>query len=142
MQTRFFRLAEQVAHKSTHRVKIGAVLVRKGQVLNVGYNQVGKTHPKYDWFLHAELDVCLGMHRHDLSGATVYLFRRNRLGVVLNCQPCGTCQTVLKELGIRTVYFTSGNRAIEIPTTRIGNLSSPPIILNEPHYAGMRFVQK
>jgi deoxycytidylate deaminase len=126
-----------MACKSDHRVKIGAVLVNKGQVLNVGYNKVGKTHPKYDWFLHAELDACLGIHRHDLTGATVYLFRLNRLGVVFNCRPCGTCQAVLKELGVRCVCYTTGNLTLTI--------KGDPALLDmndnwetEPHYLEMR----
>ena len=114
MQTKYFRLAERIAIQSTHRVKIGAVLVKKGQVLSVGYNKVGKTHPKYRWCLHAELDVCLGIHRHDLTGASVYLFRHNRLGVVQLCRPCGTCQSVLKDLGVKSVCYTAGGREGDI----------------------------
>ena len=99
-------MARQVAWKSTHRIKIGAVLVHKGQVLNVGHNKVGKSHPKYPWSLHAELDACLGIHRADLRGASLYLFRTNSLGLHGICKPCDVCQSVLKELGIKEVCYT------------------------------------
>lgn len=128
MQPKFFRLAEKMAYKSNHRIKIGAVLVNKGQVLNVGYNKIGKTHPRYTWFLHAELDACLGIHRHDFSSATLYLFRNNRFGTVLNCRPCGTCQVILKELGIKSVCYTTGN----LLPNFINQLCP------EPHYLEMR----
>ena len=134
MQPKFFRLAEKIAYKSDHRVKIGAVLVNKGQVLNVGYNKVGKTHPRYDWFLHAELDACLGIHRHDLSGASLYLFRINRLGTVFNCRPCETCQSVLKELGVKSVCYTTGNMMIKNYETLDMNDNWE----SEPHYLEMR----
>lgn len=139
MQTRHFRLAKSIALRSDHRVKIGAVLVNKGQVLNVGHNRVGKTHPKYPWYLHAEMDSCLGIHRADLTGSTVYLFRANRLGTVLNCRPCGTCQTLLKELGIRAVYYTTGNVVYKFPLPIVpmfteGQYVREPEILMEPHY--------
>lgn len=122
MQTKYFRLAKQIALRSDHRVKIGAVLVNKGQVLNVGHNRVGHTHPKYPWYLHAEMDVCLGIHRHDLTGATIYLFRSNRVGNVLNCRPCSTCQSLLVELGIRRAVYTTGSELVD----------------GEPHYLEMR----
>ena len=139
MQTKFFRLAEQAAWKSDHRVKIGAVLVQKGQVLNVGHNHVGKTNPRYDWYVHAELDACLGIHRHDLTGATVYLFRLNRLGTVLNCRPCGTCQTVLKELGVRAVCYTTGNTLYHhIPTPTIRRVIVNEVLISEQHYLKMK----
>jgi len=131
MQPKFFRLAEKIAYKSDHRVKIGAVLVNKGQVLNVGYNKVGKTHPRYDWFLHAELDACLGIHRHDLSGASLYLFRINRLGTIFNCRPCETCQSVLKELGVKSVCYTTGNTIYHPEGDFWDNKF-------EPHYLEMR----
>jgi len=108
MQNKYFRLASEVAPRSTHRIKIGAVLVRKGQVLNVGYNKVGKTHPSYPWYLHAELDACLGIYRHDLSGSSIYLSRVNSLGIHGLCKPCTVCQSVLKDLGVKSVCYTTG----------------------------------
>lgn len=108
MQVKFFRLAKEAAYKSTHRVKIGSVLVNKGQVINVGWNKIGKTHPLYPWYLHSEMDCVLGIHRSDLTTATIYLFRINGLNRVLNCKPCTTCVGLLKELGVKRVCFTTG----------------------------------
>lgn len=108
MNIRFFRLARISARKSTHRIKIGSVLIHKGQVLNIGWNKIGHTHPKYPYYLHSEMDACLGLDRRNLSGAVLYLFRINSLGVVGHCKPCGTCQDLLKELGIKAVYYTTG----------------------------------
>jgi len=124
MQTKYFRLAEKMAWKSDHRIKIGSVLVSKGQVLNVGHNKVGKTHPKYKWFLHAELDCCLGIGDRDLSSATIYLFRVNSLGQVGNCNPCPTCVRVLRELGVRSVCYTTGSYDLTVLIKERGRVLS------------------
>jgi len=131
VQPKYFRLAKQFAWKSSHRVKIGSVLVRKGQVLNAGYNKIGKTHPKYPYFLHAEMDACLGVGHRDLRGAVLYLFRINSLGVTGNCRPCSVCQSVLKELGIRDVFYTTGHYDLQTLIDSRGQTLAP-------EYEGMR----
>jgi len=106
---RFIDIALVASLKSTHRVKIGAVLLRHGKPISIGWNKVGKTHPRSKWFIHAELDCLLGLHQQvDYSGTTMVIARQNRQGCVLYCQPCEQCKVTLKEYGVQKVIYTVG----------------------------------
>jgi len=108
MNIRFFEIAKLAAIKSEHRIKIGAVLVKNGKPVAIGFNKVGKTHPKAEWFIHAELDCVLETKHTNWKNTTLYVYRTNRLDQVLNCKPCHNCQEVLKLFGVKKVYYTTG----------------------------------
>jgi deoxycytidylate deaminase len=106
MNERWFEVAKVIAQKIPTRVKIGGVLVYKGKLINVGSNRIGKTHTRCKRGIHCELDCLLGIKRRDLVGTELYLYRINSLGETLNCKPCVDCQELLREFGIKRVYYT------------------------------------
>jgi len=108
MILRFFEIAKVAALKSEHRIKIGAVLIKNGKPVAIGFNKVGKTHPKAEWFIHAELDCVLETRFTNWKNTTLYVYRTNRLSQILNCKPCHNCQEVLKLFGVKKVYYTTG----------------------------------
>jgi len=111
MNNRFFQIAKLAALKSEHRIKIGAVLVKNGKPVAIGFNKIGKTHPKAKWFIHAELDCILETKYTNWKNTTLYVYRINRFGRLLNCKPCNNCQQVLRQFGVRKAYYTTGEFA-------------------------------
>ena len=108
------------------RIHIGCIAVYKKDIIGMGYNSL-KTSPiqsKYNAlgkrqmfsnngkpineFLHAEMS-CLNMIRNmniDFSKVKLYISRKNVLGELACCRPCSACEYAIKELGIRTIYYT------------------------------------
>jgi tRNA(Arg) A34 adenosine deaminase TadA len=105
MNNRFFQIAKLAALKSEHRIKIGAVLVKNGKPVAIGFNKIGKTHPKAKWFIHAELDVLMGI-AFNPENCDLYLYRINSLDMIGHCRPCIECQGQLRINGIRKAYYT------------------------------------
>jgi|SRR5687768_3970180 len=100
------------------RIKIGAVLVKKGDVISIGYNRK-KTHPtqkKYNKFrnmnghqndfIHAEIDAII-KSKSNLNGAFIYISRQTCNGELGMCRPCPACMEAIRESGISRVYYTS-----------------------------------
>ena len=116
---KFFKVAEAIANTSLFpRVHIGACLVKKKAVISVGVNSQ-KSHPlqkRYNkfrnldqdihHFLHAELDALIRTNE-DLTGAEVFVFRRNRRGELAIARPCAACAAALIDRGIKKVHYTT-----------------------------------
>ena len=117
MDDGFLRLARNVSFHSNHRVRIGAVIVKNGKPVSVGFNKL-KTHPmytrvnhrraKYIQSLHAEMSALISA-RTDVSGATIFVYRERRDGSRGNAKPCPVCQMLLAEAGVKKIYFSTDN---------------------------------
>lgn len=89
------------------RYKVGAILVKSGKAISHGANSY-KTHPKMGIkTLHAEIQALIGVQYKDLRGSTVFVARLNKSGQLGMARPCSTCHHILKEYGIRDVYYTN-----------------------------------
>jgi deoxycytidylate deaminase len=110
LNNRRMKLARKTSFLSTFRVRIGAVAVNKKSIVGIGCN-TRKTHPiisiNNHRKIHAELNACIGVDRRELNGATLYVYRENKNGDIANCKPCKYCQVILREVGIKKVYYTS-----------------------------------
>ncbi len=107
-------LATKVAHSGIHRQhRVGAVLTSGGNVISLGANNA-KTHPIMRGFktLHGEVAALIGTRWKDISGSIVFVSRINGNGRVGLAKPCPTCQTILKEYGVRKAYYTVGDGTI------------------------------
>lgn len=104
------QLAKKLSLKSTHRFRIGAVIVKKKSIVGVGFNKIWKTHPLISKGthkkLHAEVDAIIGQSRRHLEGSIIYVYRDLRNGEVGLCKPCVDCQQILKEAGVKKAYYT------------------------------------
>ena len=95
-------------------------LVKNGKIKHIGWNK-HRTHPKSlnhpyhdgDVFLHAELDVCIKSEREDLSDFEIVVIRIDRNGKMCNSKPCRGCQSVLKQFGIKYVYYSTNIGIVE-----------------------------
>ncbi len=109
MKERFFKLAEKLSQKSSHPdYKHGAVVVHGNRILGIGFNEC-RIHSKSRHpfkMRHAEFSAVLNTAREDLSGCDIYVFRRGKDGIIRNSKPCQSCESMLRLLNIRRVYFS------------------------------------
>lgn len=120
----YFRAAKAVSELSNHpRHKLGCVVVKGHRIISSSCNSATKCHPlqakldkeKYGvecpGRVHAEISALLPLIRDkvDLSGASIYIFRRHKDGTLAMAKPCSSCQKVIKQLGIRKVFYTTEN---------------------------------
>ena len=119
---RYVELAMRVAAQSDFKeYRHGAVLVRGGSVVNTSCNknkyrswgnrfrrrQIGHaTH-------HAELGCVLGLDRSITEGATMYVVRIGKSGVLRNSKPCPMCEAALEYVGIKKVIYSDENGEIQ-----------------------------
>lgn len=112
MKNKFFDLAKKLSYKSDHRQhKIGGVLVKKSKIISVGFNKL-RTHTKSNnpWkSVHCEFDVILGCTKEELAGSSIYIYRQHQDGSSANSKPCKYCAMLIKESGIKKVYYTDDN---------------------------------
>lgn len=106
-------LAAKVAETSEQRYRLGAVVVKNGNVIAVGVNK-RRNHPdifesKAQIMRHAsccaERDA-LRRAGEAARGSTVYVARVSKSGGVLLARPCNRCYTAMKSAGVKTAYWT------------------------------------
>lgn len=118
----YFRAAEAMSKLSDHHYKIGCVVVVNHRIVSSGHNGGTNTHgfqkrlddrffgdEKSKGCKHAEVDALLPFIGRDvdLSKATVYVFRRNCRGDLALARPCPRCMSVIKELGIKKISYST-----------------------------------
>ena len=64
--------------------------------------------------VHAEIGCILGMPRDVTDGADLYVCRINRAGEFRNSKPCPMCHGALKHVGVKRVYYTTGDNTVEM----------------------------
>ncbi len=106
---RYFWRAANLAKHSDHSLhKMGAVLVRNGNVIGGGWNQ-NKTHPRSKnryRTIHAELAALIYVGRVEgYLGADMYVVRITRGDSMATSKPCRDCMVLIKEAGIKSVTY-------------------------------------
>jgi len=103
---RFFKYAQTMCGLSRHtKANHGAVIVRGGRVISMGFNSTDQRREMDYNYTHAEMHAILRA-RSDVSGAKIYVFRQDRYGFISNSKPCNRCYEILKEHGIRRAIYT------------------------------------
>lgn len=117
----YFRVAENIATLSNHRVKMGCVVVSGHRIISSGHNSATKTHAiqsKVDssyfgcscaGYLHAEVNALLPLMngKWDLSRATLYVYRKMGNGSRGLARPCPRCMKVIKSLGVKKINYST-----------------------------------
>lgn len=123
-----FRLARECSLKSDYsgrgRARIGAVISYKGTVLAKGFN-TDRTHTdqaKYNKWRFKKTDnrylpdkchaECAAISKIkyldiDFSRAHLYIYRELRDGSIAMARPCPACMAAIKEMGIKTIHYTT-----------------------------------
>ena len=118
----YFKAAKAVSELSDfQRVQVGAVAVYGHRIISTGYN-TSRTCPlqkKYNKFRftietcnhteHAEtscLKPLIGRKDIDLSKVRLYIWRNLSDGSLGLARPCKSCMALIRDLGIRQIYYT------------------------------------
>lgn len=112
MKIKYFNLAKNVSLKSNSKFKLGCVIVNKNRVINFGFNEMTKTHPKCKtWgnYRHAELHALIGMGYEQTRGSSAYIYRETRKGELASSRPCPVCMEALKLAGIKKIFYTDAS---------------------------------
>lgn len=103
----FIEIAKVVAKRSKDpHTKVGAVLVKEGRIIGVGYNGEPRdfgyefdwsTKEKYDYVIHAELNAIANACAigANVSGSDIYI----------TLSPCHDCIKLLIQHQIKNVYY-------------------------------------
>jgi len=118
---RFFNAAAHMANLATYkRQKVGCVIVYHNKIISTGCNK-DQTHPLQktynearqipDWSphkLHAETDAIRHIIDLDIDWrkVSVYIYRKLKDRPFGMAKPCNSCMKLIKDLGIRHVYYT------------------------------------
>lgn len=95
-------------HSKCKRMKVGAVLVKDGDIIGTGYNgpprkhepdvcECQKTGETLEHVIHAEVNaiLCAGRNGRSTEGTTLYL----------TLSPCSRCAALIVQAGVRRVVF-------------------------------------
>ena len=110
-----FELARNLSFKSTEKHQHGAVLAKGCRVLNTGFNRSTyskladrhKGSRRWHGTQHAEIDA---INCRNASGGVVYVVRTNSAGDLVYSKPCLMCQASMRAVGIRSCYYSIGNK--------------------------------
>lgn len=129
MNERYFKFAREASKRATytgsHRFApmIGAIAVYKGSIVATAWN-TNKTSPlqaKYNVYrfkadtpdkTHAECSLIQKLRWKfgdsiEWNKVHIYLYREYRDGSLGPSRPCQSCLTLIKELGIKKIYYTT-----------------------------------
>ena len=106
-----FRLAKKISYESDYRVRLGAVLVKHGKPISVGYNKI-RYHNEYCWpndaTVHAEMSALLASGKEHVDNSVMIIYREHGIdGLPLLARPCKHCMKALKEFGVKKIYYTT-----------------------------------
>lgn len=123
----YFDTAKAVAGLSTYKkIHIGCVVVYQHRIISTGYN-CNKSHPlqkKYNIYrfaeecphtLHAEIKALLpliGRKDINFSKVSIYNYRQYSNGRTAMSRPCNSCMALIRELGIKNIFYTGDNSYI------------------------------
>ena len=103
---------KRVSTRSEYQFKLGAIIFRGNKVISTGFNK-NKTHPtarKYFQFgsIHAEIDAIVHAIEN-VKGASILVCRTLKNGNPAIAKPCAMCVQVMREFGIKEVFWTIQN---------------------------------
>jgi len=107
MNTDIYKLiALDQCNKSTYKKRMGAVVVNSKRIVGKGYNKVHSTGLLLDG-KHAELEALYNTKAKNREGSVVYVCRITKLGELALAKPCPACQTVMKKMGVKYVWYST-----------------------------------
>ena len=123
----YFKAAKAISEVSDfHRASVGCVVVYGHKIISSGYNS-NKTNPtqkklnihRFDVdtpaTIHAEVAALLPLiNRKDISfgDVSLYIYREYKNGKPAMSRPCLSCMALIRQLGIRKIYYSGDNSFI------------------------------
>jgi len=110
----YLSVARYCAKKSMARNTHGAVVVKGGRVLSIGWNKnrnhpmfVSPEHIKSDCSYHAEEVAIREAGEGNVRGAVIYVARVNKNGYDRDSKPCPKCASLIEKVGIKRIVYTT-----------------------------------
>ena len=111
--------ASEIAQKSEHKQRVGAVIYKNRYIISKGYNtamrsvrSISKQFLKMDFSIHAEVAAIIKARR-TLKGYDILVVRINNGGELRNARPCEYCLGYLDYVGINNIYYSTNLGIIE-----------------------------
>lgn len=123
---RFFNIAREAALLSDfHGTNVGAAIVEGKRIISTGFNS-SKTRPLQDRYnryrnfadmrnstpsAHAEINALSPLIGKDIDWerVSIYIYREKKTGERGCSRPCAACRRLIKDLGIKSIYFIDEN---------------------------------
>lgn len=120
----YFEAAKAVMQLSDFpRIKVGAVAIYRHHIISSGCNsqRTAPIQKQYNIYrftedtpaaIHAEIACLKSLMRRkdiDFKHVDLYVYRADKQGVPLLARPCPSCMQLIKDLGIRNIYYTHDN---------------------------------
>lgn len=91
--------------------RLGAVIVNKKRIETAKFNCL-KTNPKlckyFSYpYLHAEAHAILSLGLDNCCHKTIYVVRILRDGTQALAKPCSSCFQLIKDVGIKEIYYST-----------------------------------
>lgn len=109
---RIIRAATEAASQTPgiKRYKLGACLFKRDRIINAKGNS-RKTHPvllRYSDhpYLHAESNCIISHGLDNCDDLSILVVRSNSFKEFTMAKPCDACMKLIKEVGIKHVYYT------------------------------------
>lgn len=111
-------IAAKQAAKSHHQFRVGAVIVRHGTVISVGFNRVGHRSRLREFpSIHAEeaaiMTVLRQRRSNQLVNATIYITRILKNNTQALAKPCPKCMNLIQAVGIKDIIFSVDGQSIK-----------------------------
>jgi len=113
-----FRIANKQALKSTFKQhRVGAVLVKGGNILATGFNTKQPSKVLGTPTRHAEASAILKLlkegRQHELVDSILFVSRYTAGGRLGLARPCDSCMGLIQAVGIKTVSYTTNEGTTE-----------------------------
>jgi tRNA(Arg) A34 adenosine deaminase TadA len=107
------------AHRSEHRVRVGAVVVYKKNI-SAGCNKI-RNSPLINWqnaSVHAEI-AALRKAPNNGRGSTLYVVRLGSRGALLPSFPCERCLPEISDAKVRRLVWWDGTKWVKQVVPRL-----------------------
>jgi deoxycytidylate deaminase len=113
ISSQILQLAEKISLKSPMRNKMSAIVFKREEIINTGYNRwlfMGSRQIRSKngtpYSIHAEQDALEDCSRKELRNASIFIYRHKNL----LAKPCNCCMSRILRAGIREdrVYWSGG----------------------------------
>lgn len=129
-EQRFFNIAKEISYLSNYkRARVGAVVVIGNRILSTACNSL-KTRPlqyRYNVYRgfdnyensipreHAEIAALSPLigKMIDWNKVSIYVYRELKNGKKGCSRPCAACSKLIKDLGIKNIYYINENGNFE-----------------------------
>lgn len=134
MNERYFKFAAIAARKADYKnraaSKIGAVAIYKGSIIAEAWNteKTSTLQNKYNIYRYTNKSMPPKAHCEtnliqkirwkcgnslDWNKVEIYLYREYQNGELALCRPCCSCINLLKDYGIKSIYYTTPDGFVE-----------------------------